>query len=308
MLRGSAFILVKKIRVGLALFVCVQQVYTFEPEQINQEFREGPDGPILLSKHFPMYYWQDAIFNFGDYISLKLVERIVQQKVAVVPPGALSTPKLLAIGSIMTFARNNDVIWGSGVNGKCLDLSEYKFTKLDVRAVRGPLTRDFLMKHFKIACPETYGDPALLIPYFFPEFKRKKNPKYKYLIIPHYSEEHFFPKNLFANVVYPTEPWEVVFDKIMDSELVISSSLHGVIVAEAFGIPARCLKITLNEPMFKYTDYYLGTGRPDFKVAISVEEAVAMGGENPVVCDLKKLYLAFPFDLWPEVTFVMPSF
>ena len=51
--------------------------------------------------------------------------------------------KLLALGSILTYARNNDVVWGSAVNGKWLDLKHYKFTTLDVRAVRGPLTREF---------------------------------------------------------------------------------------------------------------------------------------------------------------------
>lgn len=258
----------------------------------------------------PLYYWQEKFgINFGDYLSLKLVERMVNGPVLVYPKDfSLKERKLLAIGSILTFARNGDVIWGAGANGKWLDLKYYKFSTLDVRAVRGPLTRDFLMHNFSIPCPEIYGDPALLVPYLFPEFKRKENPAYDYIIIPHYSEQQLFPKDRYVQVVYPTEPWDTVIEKILDSKFVIASSLHGIVVAEAFGIPARLLRVTANEPLFKYEDYYLGTNRPDFQVAHSVEEALAMGGEEPFQCDLKKLYLAFPFECWPDAAFQMPNF
>lgn len=257
----------------------------------------------------PLYYWKDKFTNFGDHLSLKLVERIVGGPVREFPKGSPSKERrLLAIGSILSFARTNDVIWGSGINGKVLDLRFYKFTDLDVRAVRGPLTRQFLMKHFNINCPAVYGDPALLVPYLFPEFRRKTNPKYEYLIVPHYSEEKLFPKDQYDNVVYPTEPWDTVINKILDSKFVISSSLHGIIIAEAFGIPARLLKITDTEPIFKYADYYLGTNRSDFRPAFSVEEALELGGERPMRCDLKKLYEAFPKESWPYANFTVPDF
>jgi len=148
-----------------------------------------------------------------------------------------------------------------------------------------------------------YGDPALLIPYFFPEFKKKINPNYEYIIIPHYSEIQLFPKSEFPNVVYPTDPWNVVIRKILASKFVISSSLHGIVVAEAYGIPARYLRITETEPLYKYLDYYLGTNRADFQYATSIEEALEMGGEPPFECDLQKLYDSFPFEYWPNANF-----
>ena len=74
--------------------------------------------------------------------------------------------------------------------------------------------------------------------------------------------------------------------------------MHGLIVAEAYNIPARMLRITENEPIFKYKDYYAGTNRPNFRFATSVEEALRLGGEPPFECDLEKLYAAFPFDCW----------
>ena len=94
----------------------------------------------------PLYYWQQKAFvNFGDYLSLLLVEKIVGTPVKVhqnYPKN--NVKKLLAIGSILSFAKDNDLIWGCGINGKLPNKSDYSFSCLDVRAVRGPLTRQFL--------------------------------------------------------------------------------------------------------------------------------------------------------------------
>lgn len=265
---------------------------------------------ILNCQHIDcliFYYWQPKTHtNFGDFISLKLIERIIQQKVKIANPDITETyeRKLLAIGSIISRAQDNDIIWGSGINGKYLnpkDKKYYIFSKLDVRLVRGPLTASFLKENFNITSPEFYGDPALLFPYFFPEFKRKKEPKIEFLIVPHLTEQHLFSKNNLNNVIYTTDPWEEILLKILDSKFVISGSLHALIIAEAYGIPARCLKITDNEPNFKYIDYYLGTNRPYFKIAKSVKEALSMKGEPPFECDLNKIYSSFPFEYYENI-------
>ena len=250
----------------------------------------------------PLFWWgEDPFINFGDYLSQKLVERIVESPLrCFIKKPPRNEKKLLAIGSVFFFAFDGDVIWGSGINGKTLEKNHYRFNRLDVRAVRGPLTRQFLIENFHIDCPETYGDPALLFPYFFPEFKRKENPSYDYIVIPHFTERTLFPKSDFANIVYPTDPWHEVIEKILDSKFVISSSLHGIIIAEAYGIPARLLRITENQHLFKYRDYYLGTSHPNFQYASSIEEALRMGGEPPFACDLQKLYESFPFEFWPN--------
>lgn len=257
-------------------------------------------GNCLFAKQqqIPLYYWQAKNYtNFGDYLSLKLVERIVGSFVESTRDE--NRRKLLAIGSILAKAIDGDVVWGSGVSGKRLQAEDYKkIRNLDVRAVRGPLTRQFLMETFGINCPEIYGDPALLVPWFFPELKKNKKPTYEYIIIPHYTEQHLFPKDKYKNVVYPTEPWDTVIKKILDSKFVIAGALHGIIIADAYHIPARWLRVTENEPVFKYQDYYLGTNRPNFRFATSVEEALKLGGEAFFECDLKKLYAAFPFDCW----------
>ncbi|HSW85899.1 MAG TPA: polysaccharide pyruvyl transferase family protein [Rhabdochlamydiaceae bacterium] len=253
------------------------------------------------SNTLPLFYWdarpQLGFANFGDALSETLIERMVGRSISVTNQPFDGQKKLLGMGSIMNYAQDNDVIWGSGVNGKSPDKA-YRFTNLDVRAVRGPLTREFLLKR-GIACPEIYGDPTLLLPIYFPEFKKADIPSNDFIIIPHFSDENLFTH--LPNMVSVKEHWSDVVQKILNSKFVIASALSGVIVAEAFGIPARLLQIenkSNTEDLFKYKDYYFGTGRMDFKYATSIEEALEMGGEPLPKCDLEKLKQAFPFELF----------
>lgn len=273
-------------------------------------FAEIPVGErvSVYDRGIPLYYWDARTWqdftNFGDILSEKIVEKIVGHRIATTLNKSLLTEcgkrKLLALGSIIHMAEENDVIWCSGINGKHPDPTDktfYRFTHLDVRAVRGPLTRRFLME-MGIDCPEIYGDPALLLPKLFPEFKKSENPSKEYIIIPHFSDEHLFIHH--PNMVTVKEDWDEVIRRILDSKFVISTSLHGIIVAEAFGIPSRYLKVSDAEPLFKYADYYHGTKRYDFKYATTIEEALKMGGEPLPECDLDKLLRSFPFELFPK--------
>lgn len=253
----------------------------------------------------PLFWWKEGNFiNFGDFISYKLVERIVGSPLRYYnKKNPNQDKKLLASGSIYYFANEGDVVWGSGVNGKRPNKKDYSFSYLDMRSVRGPLTREFLKENFGIISPEIYGDPALLFSSLFPEFKRKENPQHDYVIIIHYLDIPYFINFPGDRIVYATEPWDKVVEEILNSKFVITSSLHGIIIADSYGIPARLLRITEHEPLLKFYDYYLGTGRSDFMYATSVEEALMMGGEPPMQCDLEQIYSVFPFEFWPNSEF-----
>ncbi len=234
---------------------------------------------LLLMTHCyaidPVMYWwapNQTETNFGDYLSKVIVERMIGRSIDLKPLNT-SGRNFFAAGSIIHQAKNDYIIWGSGFREN--PLHENGFSSLDVRAVRGPRTRKFLLQ-MGIPCPKVYGDPAILMAHLFPEFK-KETPIYEYIIIPNIGEIQSFIS--YKNVVLPTDPWEEIVKKIIRSRLVISSSLHGIIVAESFGIPARLLKMSWKEPLLKYQDYYESTGRPHFKYANSVQEALQMGGE-----------------------------
>ena len=92
---------------------------------------------------------------------------------------------------------------------------------------------------------------------------------------------------------------------ILGCGLVASSSLHGLIFAEAFGVPARWLALRHggSEPTLKFYDYFLGTGRSNIEPATSLAHAMRLGPQVPIPDALAGalaagLYRAFPFELF----------
>ncbi len=114
----------------------------------------------------------------GDVLSPILVASILREQGRSISEMQGDGSRLLAIGSILHFARTGDTLWGCGAAlGKVAD-EQHVFDSLDVRATRGPLTRDYLLSR-GIDAPEVYGDPALLLPRFLPRSgfkKRRRTP------------------------------------------------------------------------------------------------------------------------------------
>jgi pyruvyltransferase len=247
------------------------------------------DGGAALEPS--LFWWQPSHgINFGDYLSKVIVERMAGGRLPAQPAPLSADRRLLfAVGSIIHFARDGDIVWGAGFREPPLD-EPRRYRSLDVRAVRGPLSRDYLLR-MGITCPAVYGDPALLLPRLCPELP-PEDARADYIVIPNCGEADYFRN--YRRVVLPTQPWAEVVRAIRRSRLVVSSSLHGLVVAEAFGVPARLLKMTWIEPLLKYEDYYAATGRERFMYATSVGEALEMGAERPGVIDLQPLVDSFP--------------
>ena len=196
-------------------------------------------------------------------------------------------------------------VWGSGFGYdkrksrffKLYKISHRMRHKVDIRAVRGPETRRILLK-MGYNCPEVYGDPAILLPLFY---VNNIDNSYDYTLVPHYSKNDKYCDNPnFLNTF--NKDWKKFIDRIIASKIVISSSLHGIILAESYGIPAIMLSDTPSNDITKYKDWYYSTGRKKFPIAYSVEEALHM---KPSILDvnvLKKLQNGlidtFPIDMW----------
>lgn len=232
--------------------------------------------------------------NFGDILAPLVVEHMLARRGIVFDASLEAEPRLFTIGSVLHFARDGDVVWGSGRNGKKDDES-HAFRVLDVRAVRGPLTQDFLVSK-GIAAPAVFGDPGLLIPEVFPHLKElARSPKHAITIIPNLNDMANFEPG--PDLIDPRAPLMHVLERIAGSEFVTGSSLHALVIAESLGIPARAVS-SRHESRFKYEDYYLGTGRSGYEPAVSPEAALSMGGEKPLRFDRHRLEAAFPYDLW----------
>jgi pyruvyltransferase len=148
-----------------------------------------------------------------------------------------------------------------------------------------------------IMVPEIYGDPALLLPLLMPKLLSVRK-KYSVTVVPNFNDLRLNPKwRLSRQVLNPRSGLANCLQRIAASEFVVGSSLHGIIVAEALGIPARLVK-SAAESDLKYADYYEATGRADHSPAETVREATAAGGERSPVFSPDGLMAAFPADLW----------
>lgn len=233
-----------------------------------------------------------GIENFGDHLSEVIVSKLLADRGHFLGEGRSDPMRLLAVGSILHFAKDGDYVWGSGIYGGASE-QEYRFKNLHVHAVRGPMTYEFLKKK-GIRAPEIFGDPALLLPRLLPG-RFESSPRQGLAIVPHYKDLGLVGRA--AGVLSPFEPWNHVVAKITSAAMVVSSSLHGLIVADAYGVPARYVRLSEAENILKFTDYYAGTGRP-FEPARSIPEAIEMGGAAPPAFNADALIGSFPFDLW----------
>jgi pyruvyltransferase len=247
-----------------------------------------------------LFWWQprDGSVNVGDHLSKVLVNEILSLRDTSLIDKRAGTPRLVCIGSVLHFAKTGEVVWGSGINGK-IPASAHRFTDLDVRAVRGPKTRGFLMER-GIEVPEVYGDPALLLPRFFDKAFLMPSERKPFAVVPHFNESLDKYAGYEHLLISPrVKPAEFVRG-LLGAELIVSSSLHGLILAEAYGIPAVYLDWGNGEDRFKYDDYYAGTGRTSWRAGDSVEACLDIGGNGTF--DLRSiqdgLMAAFPYDLW----------
>lgn len=233
------------------------------------------------------------VSNFGDLLGPLIVERILQKHGLKEQE---RNSRLLSVGSILHFAQDGDTVWGSGVLGEKV-LTSGTVPHLDVRAVRGPLTRAILQR-LGHDVPIIYGDPGLLMSRLWSkdEFLDEAN-RSDYVIVPNY-REHSSYRHL-EQCVNPQADMREVLGRIVSADHVIASSLHGLIVAESFGIPATFIApATLD--LTKYWDYYLGTGRDVPEVIPSLSAAIDHPGEPALKWDPQPLLDAFPADLWAD--------
>lgn len=245
-----------------------------------------------------LFYWRprDGRQNFGDHLSNALVTKLAASRNRFLDEIVPKPRRLLAVGSILHYAATGDVIWGTGFNGS-VPVERHSFQTLDVRAVRGPKTAAFLEQR-GITVPAVFGDPALLTRRLLGERFPTPDVKAPVAIVPNFQDLALVSD--WENVVSPMLPWPKVIRAIVGSELVISTSLHGLVIADSFGIPCVYLRLSEHENLFKYEDYVLGSGRDALKVTTSREEAMRSSPLPPPRPDLDALESAFPWDLWDD--------
>jgi len=227
------------------------------------------DDIVLENNKIPLTWWT-VTPNFGDLLSPYLVEKLTSKQLKAVnnSPGKRRSLRsvlrkspfsYLGIGSIISRANNNSIVWGSGAFGT--ETKDNLNRKAKYLAVRGPLTRN-LLRINGIQCPEVYGDPALLIPGIFNPPVTKK---YKIGVILRWSETDWHGVDADRDVKkinLGTSDIEGTLTDILSCERIISSSLHGIILADAYGIPSAWLSSETPKGLeFKFYDYFLSVNK-----------------------------------------------
>lgn len=227
-----------------------------------------------MSKIIPLFFWSSKVFenksleNYGDLLSKYIVEKVSER-----PTRFYNAPKkkkkwftkpyIMAIGSIMSYTSKKAYVWGSGIISRKDTFEEAHFY-----AVRGPLSRKRILE-LGYSCPEIYGDPALLLPLYY---TNKAVITHKLGIIPHYVDynkvKQWYQNDKSIKVIdLLTDDISQTTDEICACERIISSSLHGVIVAHAYGIPAVWVRFSnkLSGDNVKFEDYFRSVNIESYK-------------------------------------------
>ena len=234
-----------------------------QPRNLLRSLRALVDAGTIFA------FWsqsRETARNFGDALNPILIallsgKRAINSRHVANIAGR---PVYSVIGSILEkIDSHRTIVWGSGFMH---DLRRPGVAPEAVLAVRGPLSRSNLVRA-GIDCPEIYGDPALLCPLFFPANKLKTH---ELGIVPHYMDKNSpHLKRLSRDpaiflIDVEADP-EKVIQQINQCERIASSSLHGLIVADAYGIPSVWLRLSASVAGkgFKFRDYFASVGREE---------------------------------------------
>ena len=201
----------------------------------------------------PIYYWVGKR-NFGDLLTPLLLRHFCSIETAWTP---VEQASLVGVGSVIELIPN-------GWRGKLLGTGKLHGETLlpvdpEILALRGPLTAKGVRGDFAL------GDMGLLAN----ELVRVETKKHDIGIVPHWSDEELVDRTKAirkdALAIFPDdEPLEVI-RQIGECRKIVCSSLHGMILADAFRIPRRvemAPRLAFEGGDFKYRDYSAGIRTP----------------------------------------------
>lgn len=247
--------------------------------------------------------------NYGDNLMAPILQGLFNIDPKFVP---MVKAELIGIGSIAdsyhrrrkpawkrllsSLPRRNLHVWGSGFMNESGEATWPQ--RVTFHAVRGPLS---LKKTNLPSLP--LGDPALLLPSIWP----RPQVDAEVAIVPHFATFRTFVDNhrnalpKHWRIVNLLDEPEDVTKQIAGAEIVVSSSLHGLIVADAYDIPA--IRMTGDNRIkgdgFKYRDYEAFRGEsygpPVAPDGLWQSKLMPKPARSPNADQMAGLLKAFPF-------------
>lgn len=258
------------------------------------------------------FLWFDTK-NWGDALNPVLIEKLSRLKakgvdinlrlLEALPQDSADRTLYMVIGSVMQYADCQTVIWGAGFTS---NYNQFRQPPKKILAVRGPLSANH-SRSMGVECPDIYGDPALLWPRFY---QPKVEKRYKLGIIPHHLERNDpilkqFLENPEVLIIDIKTSIAKLVDLVCSCERIASSSLHGLILSDAYNIPSGWIGISDKIPGkdFKFKDYYASIGLPELErinlqalgSQTAAQQLYNLCDEHEVKIDLDRLLEVCPF-------------
>lgn len=210
----------------------------------------------LFRKPIPKAYWWQRTVNFGDALAPLLLGRFADLSVE---SAQVETAEIVSIGSVLEHIPPH---WKGYIvgSGKLREQSKIKFdpAQTKILALRGPLTAKGIPGHYAL------GDPGLLAGELISHVDQQK--VWDLGILPHWQDDQLadrfvslIPPKFSTRVINPANDPIQVIKEIAACRRLVTSSLHGAIVADSIGgIPRRieyCNKLDADGGLFKFKDY-----------------------------------------------------
>ena len=298
----------------IELFVsCVRMVLTTRLADESGKFDTGQNVSA---------YWSAGVVNFGDWSGPHIINRLTGRR-PLLPNRVKLDPRVVySVGSILGwFNRSNVDVWGSGLMRPFTDeeiASRRKLTGIEVHAVRGKLTQQHLVEQIGWDVPDIYGDPALLLPRLYTPHRAGQG---KVAFTPHGNHQKYFAKHILGDVnfVNVRSDFRDVIDAIAGARAVVSSSLHGLILAQAYQVPWVWLRID-DHPIwgqfFKFEDFFSTLDGSEISThCISIKDLPTVDFDSlaerahlpDLAVDLDKLQNSLPVPVATGATLPLPT-
>jgi len=256
-----------------------------------------------MPKSIPLAYFL-RIPNVGDRVNPLVVAEVGAAEVHYA--SNLAAPHLLAIGSIAGLANSSSLIWGSGVLHPGFGVGSPQ--PQNVRALRGKLSFQAIRDAGIAIGNVPLGDPAFLAPKLL-GIKRSPAPRWDLGIVMHYVDRTnpiFLRMLQQPNVVdlnVHSEP-DAFLSTMAECEAVVSTSLHGLVFAEAMGIPNLWVKASdrVLGDGFKFCDWFSTTSRPQqmarpLDLRDTADSLISMAALHDSDIDVESLRASFPHEI-----------
>lgn len=202
--------------------------------------------------------------NFGDELSRRIVAEVSGRRVRWAPPESASVTGIGSVLEHVAAVNGPGAVWGAGLRRSEFAPSAWASARPSrFLAVRGELTRDAL----GLDASTPLGDPGLIVRTLY---RRSTRPR-GVVVVPHFlafnsvdaRRQMSVARSQGMRVLAPSASHERICEEVSRAELVLTSSLHGMVIADALDCPVQLVSFGRTaEPSFKFEDYHSVFGVP----------------------------------------------